>query len=109
MRIDSAFHAGFTSRINRSMEEHKDAAMHTTAKFNGQCCSCRFHVTEYRVTEYRVRWKGYDESSDEWKKEQDITSAALDEYKERLKRTISRHVNSQKVSCHLFQRARPFA
>jgi hypothetical protein len=38
-------------------------------------------------TEYLVRWKGYDESHNEWKKEQDITSAALDEYEERLKRT----------------------
>jgi hypothetical protein len=32
------------------------------------------HREEGGETEYRVRWKGYDESSDEWKKEQDITS-----------------------------------
>ena len=34
-----------------------------------------------------ISWKGYDESHDEWKKEQDVTSAALDEYREQLKRT----------------------
>jgi hypothetical protein len=31
-----------------------------------------------------VRWKGYDESHDEWKKESDITKAALDEYRAHL-------------------------
>jgi hypothetical protein len=31
-----------------------------------------------------VRWKGYDESHDEWKKEIDITKTALDEYREHL-------------------------
>jgi hypothetical protein len=46
------------------------------------------HREEGGETEYLVRWKGYDQSYDEWKKEQDITSAALDEYRERLKRTI---------------------
>jgi hypothetical protein len=46
------------------------------------------HREEGGETEYLVRWKGYDQSHDEWKKEQDITSAALDEYRERLKRTI---------------------
>ena len=45
------------------------------------------HREEGGETEYLVRWKGYDESHDEWKKEQDVTSAALDEYREQLKRT----------------------
>ena len=52
---------------------------------------CRFridkvvnHREQGGETEYLVRWKGYDESHNEWKKEQDITSAALDEYKQRL-------------------------
>ena len=45
------------------------------------------HCEEGGETEYLVRWKGYDESHDDWKKEQDILSAALDEYKEHLKRT----------------------
>ncbi len=45
------------------------------------------HREEGGDTEYRVQWKWYDESHDEWKKKQDITSAALDEYRERLKRT----------------------
>ena len=31
-----------------------------------------------------MRWKGYDESHDQWKKESDITKAALDEYREHL-------------------------
>ena len=31
-----------------------------------------------------MRWKGYDESHDEWKKEIDITKTALDEYREHL-------------------------
>ncbi len=47
------------------------------------------HREEVGETEYLVRRKGYDESHDEWKKEEDSTSAALrDEYREQLKRTI---------------------
>ena len=42
------------------------------------------HREEGGETEYLVRWKGYDESHDEWKKEQDVTSAALNEYREQL-------------------------
>ena len=45
------------------------------------------HREEGGETEYLVRWKGYDESHDEWQKEQDVTSAALDEYREQLSRT----------------------
>jgi hypothetical protein len=45
------------------------------------------HREEGGETEYLVRWKGYDESHDEWKKEEDVTSAALDEYREQLSRT----------------------
>jgi hypothetical protein len=45
------------------------------------------HCEEGGETGYLVRWKGYDESHDDWKKEQDILSATLDEYKEHLIRT----------------------
>ena len=44
------------------------------------------HCEEGGETEYLVRWKGYDESHDEWKKEPEITRVALDEYREHLKR-----------------------
>jgi hypothetical protein len=45
------------------------------------------HREQGGEAKYLVRWKGYDESHNEWKKEQDITSTALDEYEVRLKRT----------------------
>ena len=57
------------------------------------------HREEGGETEYLVRWKGYDESHDEWKKEQDITSAALDEYKEQLKRTRSDDAQKKDEEC----------
>jgi hypothetical protein len=50
-------------------------------------------------TEYLVRWKGYDESHDEWKKEQDVTSTTLDEYREQLKRTKIENAQQKGEEC----------
>ncbi len=57
------------------------------------------HHEEGGETEYLVRWKGYDESHDEWKKEQDVTSAALDEYREQLKRTKIENAQQKGEEC----------
>ena len=57
------------------------------------------HPEEGGETEYLVQWKGYDQSHDEWKKEQGITSATLDEYRERLKRTIIDDAHQKGEEC----------
>jgi hypothetical protein len=49
------------------------------------------HCEEGGETEYLVRWKGCDESHDKWKKEQDVTSAALDDYLQASKKGKRKH------------------
>jgi hypothetical protein len=66
-------------KVGKNVKEQKKSTSNKMPR--GFCRIDRVvkHREEGGETEYLVRWKGYDESHDEWKKEQDITSAALDE------------------------------
>ena len=55
------------------------------------------HHLEAGEKEYLVRWKGYDESHDEWEKENDITKAALDKYREHLEQAALSNNNQQEI------------
>ena len=55
------------------------------------------HRLEAGEKECLVRWKGYDESHDEWKKESDITKAALDEYREHLEQAALSTNDEQEI------------
>jgi hypothetical protein len=75
-------------KVAKDVKEQRKSTSNTVPKGFFRIDKVVSHLEEGGETEYLVRWKGYDQSHDEWKKEQDITSAALDDYRERLKRTI---------------------
>jgi hypothetical protein len=75
------------TKVVKDVKERRKCARSKVPKGFFEIDKIVTHREKDAETEYSIRWKGYDESHDEWRREQDITKAALDEYKEKLRWT----------------------